>query len=147
MIVNIFLLFLSSLICLFPYTSSYRLRSLIKHKNAFILNSQADEMINPLKAQTNNNNKQVVIEIITRKQSSVAEQTKGSKTSQNNKKVSRTVKRGAYKETKESVLEKVIDSPVTSVLGFLFNPTTLLLGLYVSSIGWNKVLWLQVYIL
>ena len=48
-----------------------------------------------------------------------------------------------YKEYKEDKVAKVIDSPVLKVFGLLFNPSTMVLILYLSSIGWSKVMWLQ----
>ena len=48
-----------------------------------------------------------------------------------------------YKENKEDKVLDVLDSPVLKLFGVLLNPTTLLLALYFSSIGWSQVLWLQ----
>ena len=48
-----------------------------------------------------------------------------------------------YKENKEDKVLNVLDSPIFKVFGVLLNPTTLLLALYFSSIGWSQVLWLQ----
>lgn len=48
-----------------------------------------------------------------------------------------------YKENKEDKVSDVLDSPVLKIFGVLLNPTTLLLALYFSSIGWSQVLWLQ----
>jgi hypothetical protein len=50
-----------------------------------------------------------------------------------------------YKEAQSSnVLEKISDSPITTFFGYILNPTTMLLTIYLSSIGWSKVLWVQV---
>eukprot|EP01041_Mallomonas_annulata_P001370 gene1370-2643_t len=46
-------------------------------------------------------------------------------------------------EDQKNIIEKAIDSPFSKVLEICFNPTTLLLALYVSSVGWSKVLWFQ----
>jgi hypothetical protein len=48
-----------------------------------------------------------------------------------------------YKENKEDVFETVIDSPLLNVIGILFNPLTLVLALYFSSVAWSNVLWFQ----
>jgi hypothetical protein len=48
-----------------------------------------------------------------------------------------------YKESKQDRVAEVMDSPFLKVFGVLFNPTTLVLALYFSSIGWSQVLWLQ----
>jgi hypothetical protein len=48
-----------------------------------------------------------------------------------------------YKQNKEDKVLDVLDSPVLKLFGVLLNPTTLLLALYFSSIGWSQVLWLQ----
>ena len=48
-----------------------------------------------------------------------------------------------YKENKEDKVMDALDSPVLKFFGVLLNPTTLLLALYFSSIGWSQVLWLQ----
>ena len=41
------------------------------------------------------------------------------------------------------MVNMVTDSPAYRLLGFVFNPTSLLLVMYFSSIGWNQVLWVQ----
>lgn len=41
-------------------------------------------------------------------------------------------------------MEKLIDSPVSTVASFLLNPTTLVLVVYLSSVAWGQVSWLQV---
>ena len=51
-----------------------------------------------------------------------------------------------YKETKEDVVADVMDSPVSKIFEIALNPTTLLLALYLSSIGWSQVLWLQKFL-
>ena len=49
-----------------------------------------------------------------------------------------------YKDQEEDrMVNALTDSPVLKVVGLLFNPTTLLLVMYFSSIGWSQVLWLQ----
>jgi hypothetical protein len=48
-----------------------------------------------------------------------------------------------YDDDKEEFALKVVDSPALKILGFLLNPSTMVLALYLSSIGWSKVLWLQ----
>ena len=48
-----------------------------------------------------------------------------------------------YKEYKEDKVAEVIENPLFRVFGILFNPTSMLVALYLSSIGWSKVLWLQ----
>ena len=48
-----------------------------------------------------------------------------------------------YKEYKEDRIAEVIENPLFRVFGILFNPTSMLVALYLSSIGWSKVLWLQ----
>ena len=48
-----------------------------------------------------------------------------------------------YKEYKEDRVANTLDSPVVKFLGVLLNPTSMLLILYLSSIGWSRVLWLQ----
>ena len=52
-----------------------------------------------------------------------------------------------YKEEKENkVMDAISSTPVMNVFGILFNPTSLLLVLYFSSIGWSQVLWLQKFL-
>jgi hypothetical protein len=36
-----------------------------------------------------------------------------------------------------------MENPLLRVFGILFNPTSMLVALYLSSIGWSKVMWLQ----
>ena len=72
----------------------------------------------------------VIIEIICRQ---TAEKTKAKSMSYSS----------TYKENKEDKVLDVLDSPVLKFFGVLLNPTTLLLALYFSSIGWSQVLWLQ----
>lgn len=48
-----------------------------------------------------------------------------------------------YQETKEDKVSIVLDSPIVKALQVCLNPTTLLLAIYLSSIGWSNVLWLQ----
>lgn len=48
-----------------------------------------------------------------------------------------------YKEVQDDKVSRVMDSPALKVVEILLNPLTLCLALYVSSIGWNRVLWLQ----
>jgi hypothetical protein len=76
--------------------------------------------------------KQIKIEIVARKEVAVK------------KKETAKKRVGVYKEVKESVIEKAIDSPLSTVLAIIFNPAILVLAIYFSSVGWNKVLWLQV---
>jgi len=86
--------------------------------------------------------KPVVVEIISRKP--VGQQ-------QQNKRADAKIVGAAYTVYKEQdagtssnrVVNIVTDSPLFKVLGFVFNPTSLLLVMYFSSIGWNQVLWLQ----
>ena len=53
-----------------------------------------------------------------------------------------------YEDEKDSNNKafEVMDSPAMKFVGFLFNPSTLVLVLYLSSIGWSKVLWLQKFL-
>lgn len=51
-----------------------------------------------------------------------------------------------YQEAKEDKVVEIMDSPALKVVGILFNPSTLVLALYLSSIGWSKVLWLQKFL-
>lgn len=51
-----------------------------------------------------------------------------------------------YKEQKEGIVERVIQSPVAGIVQVLFNPTTMLLALYLSSAGWSKMTWLQKFL-
>lgn len=48
-----------------------------------------------------------------------------------------------YEDSNERTVEKVLDSPVTKVLGVVFNPTYLLLSLYCVGWGMSKVFSLQ----
>jgi hypothetical protein len=48
-----------------------------------------------------------------------------------------------YKEYKEDRVAEVMESPFLKIFGFLFNPTSMLVVLYLSSIGWSQVMWLQ----
>ena len=45
-----------------------------------------------------------------------------------------------YKETNEDLIAKAQESPLGKVFGIAMNPTTLLLALYVSGLGWSNVL-------
>ena len=78
--------------------------------------------------------KDVVIEIVAKKRSEI-----------NDKQID--IVGGAYntvyRERKEEVVEKVLDSPISAVFGILFNPTTMVLALYFSSIAWTKVKWIN----
>ena len=47
------------------------------------------------------------------------------------------------KEEKEDKMIEIVDSPALKVLSVLLNPSTMVLALYLSSVGWSKVLWLQ----
>ncbi len=48
-----------------------------------------------------------------------------------------------YEEEKEDKMIEIVDSPALKVLSVLLNPSTMVLALYLSSVGWSKVLWLQ----
>ena len=48
-----------------------------------------------------------------------------------------------YNERKEEIADKVMDSPISNIFTILFNPTSLVLALYFSSIAWSKVSWMQ----
>jgi len=48
-----------------------------------------------------------------------------------------------YKEVKEDKVAKVMDSSVLKVFEVLFNPLSLCIALYASSVGWSQVLWIQ----
>ena len=49
-----------------------------------------------------------------------------------------------YDEVKENQMQRaLVESPLMKVFGILFNPTTLLIAMYLSGIAWSKVLWLQ----
>ena len=45
-----------------------------------------------------------------------------------------------YKETNEDLIAKAQESPLGKVFGIAMNPTTLLLALYVSGLGWSNIL-------
>lgn len=51
-----------------------------------------------------------------------------------------------YKESKEDVVADVMDSPVSKIFGIAFQPITLLLALYLSSMGWSRMIWLQKFL-
>jgi len=58
---------------------------------------------------------------------------------------------GAYnvykeQETNEKVVNTLTENPAFKMMGFVFNPTTLLLVTYFASIGWSQVLWLQKFL-
>ena len=46
-------------------------------------------------------------------------------------------------EHKTDRVAEVMENPLLRVFGILFNPTSMLVALYLSSIGWSKVMWLQ----
>ena len=48
-----------------------------------------------------------------------------------------------YEEEKEDKMIEIVDSPALKVLSVLLNPSTMVLALYLSSVGWSRVLWLQ----
>jgi hypothetical protein len=48
-----------------------------------------------------------------------------------------------YEEEKEDKMIEIVDSPALKVLSVLLNPSTMVLALYLSSVGWSKVLWVQ----
>ena len=52
-------------------------------------------------------------------------------------------KTSLYNERKEEIADKVMDSPIANIFTILFNPTSLVLALYFSSIAWSKVSWMQ----
>ena len=129
------------LICLFAVfqiSSCLKIRSLPKLDRSSISRWAANnENFDNLTPNENSKiNKRVVVEITTRNEITAAVATKS-------KRARRT---GVYKEQKETAVEKIMDSPFSTFLGILFNPTTLVLAIYLSSIGWSKVLWLQVTI-
>ena len=87
----------------------------------------------------------VVIEIITRREVATPSKQAAKKASNGAKQSDQTKQRlGVYREQKDTMIEKVIDSPISSVISFVLNPSVLLLAIYFSSIGWSQVLWLQV---
>jgi len=51
-----------------------------------------------------------------------------------------------YKERKEDVVDKVMDSPLSAIFTILFNPVTMVLALYFWSMAWSKVSWLQKFL-
>ena len=101
----------------------------------FPLNKQSKQPFTVMKVDLNSvgqTDKPVILEVIC-KQSATATKTKARSTSYTS----------TYKENKEDKVSDVLDSPVLKFFGVLLNPTTLLLALYFSSIGWSQVLWLQ----
>jgi len=78
------------------------------------------------------NNKEIIIEIVSRRRNSDRE-------------TKIVAFDSVYEDVVEekTVIEKAVDSPLSKVLEVCFNPTTLLLAVYLSSIGWSKVTWLQ----
>jgi len=84
--------------------------------------------------------KEVVIELVRTTSSS-------STSSPSSRRSARVVGSNAYNLYKDQEEDRMVnaltDSPVLKVVGLLFNPTTLLLVMYFSSIGWSQVLWLQ----
>jgi len=98
------------------------------------INKQSKQPFTVLKVDLNqikDTQKPVILEIISKKAATKA------------RAKSSTSYKSTYKETKEDKVINVMDSPVAKVVGVLLNPTTLLLALYFSSVGWSQVLWLQ----
>jgi hypothetical protein len=50
---------------------------------------------------------------------------------------------GVYEEEKEDRMFQLVESPALKVISILLNPSTMVLVLYLTSVGWSKVLWLQ----
>lgn len=98
-------------------------RSLIGHKKSIMKVSLSDEKII---------DESVIIELVLTRPLSI----KDSKTNI-------IAYDAVYKESKEDVFETVIDSPLLNVIGILFNPLTLVLALYFSSVAWSNVVWFQ----
>jgi hypothetical protein len=48
-----------------------------------------------------------------------------------------------YEEEKEDRMFQLVESPALKVLSVLLNPSTMVLVLYLTSVGWSKVIWLQ----
>ena len=48
-----------------------------------------------------------------------------------------------YEEEKEDRMFQLVESPALKVLSVLLNPSTMVLVLYLTSVGWSKVQWLQ----
>lgn len=97
------------------------------------LNKQSKQPFTVMKVDLNSvgqTEKPVILEIVCKQ---AATKTKARTTSYTS----------TYKENKEDKVSDVLDSPVLKFFGVLLNPTTLLLALYFSSIGWSQVLWLQ----
>jgi hypothetical protein len=97
------------------------------------LNKQSKQPFTVMKVDLNSvgqTEKPVILEIICKQ---TATKTKARTTSYTT----------TYKENKEDKVSDALDSPVLKFFGVLLNPTTLLLALYFSSIGWSQVLWLQ----
>ena len=93
--------------------------------------------------------KPVIIELIARKEISSGKRTQSGK-EVGRKKLSGLKSRataGVYKEKGDTIMEKLVDSPVSTLASFLLNPTTLVLVVYLSSVAWGQVSWLQVCLL
>ena len=48
-----------------------------------------------------------------------------------------------YEEEKEDRMFQLVESPALKVISVLLNPSTMVLVLYLTSVGWSKVIWLQ----
>lgn len=89
--------------------------------------------------------KSIIIELIARKEITGKRLQSGREVGQ--KKQSGLKSRasaGLYKEKGDTIMEKLVDSPVSTLASFLLNPTTLVLVVYLSSVAWGQVSWVQV---
>ena len=130
-----------------PSTNSFRIRSLPKYERSSSAIWSSDENsnsnINNLINVNKNSGKKIIIEITTKTEIVAAATTSLPSTTTGSK--SRKARRtSVYKEQKETIAEKITDSPLNIIITIMFNPTFLVLAIYLSSIGWSKVLWLQV---
>ena len=112
-------------------TINMRLRLNMKYNDDAVVASQVQSRYG---TQVSGEEKDIVIEIVAKKRTEI-----------NDKQID--IVGGAYntvyRERKEEVVEKVLDSPISAVFGILFNPTTMVLALYFSSIAWTKVKWIN----
>jgi hypothetical protein len=91
-------------------------------------------------SHVNHPEKQVIIEVVAKKQSSMAVSSK--QASQKSKSVGGKSGRGnlVYGDFAPSGIQKYLDSPIALVFDIIFNPVVLCFAIYLSSFFWMKFL-------
>ena len=137
-----FIVVLSSIIA----TDSFLQTPLKRRLYSSILSMQTDSDSSTNSIFPHSLQKPIIIELVARKEISSGKQTQSGKEIGRKKQSSLKSRAtaGVYKEKGDTIMEKLVDSPISTLASFLLNPTTLVLVVYLCSVAWGQVSWIQV---